>query len=89
MADRSVEELLKFVAGNPQIPWADFSCTPVLEFDADGKALTTARRCAVTAGGTTVVVHMPHRITIGKGQPWPPKAIIDGMMEAVGPVASG
>jgi len=88
MADRNLDELLEFVTATPEIPWADFVCTPVVDFDAKGKALTTVRRCAVTAGDRTVVVHLPHKVAIGRGQPWPPQAILDRILEAVGPIVS-
>jgi hypothetical protein len=88
MADPNLQEFLQFVAANPQMPWADFSCTPVLDLDAGGKASTAVRRCAVTAGAVTVLVHLPHRLPIGKGESWPPKFIVDAMLEAVGPMVS-
>ena len=88
MADRYLEELPKLISANRDVSWADFSCTPVIDFDADGKAQTTVRRCAVTAGQVTVVVKLPHPATFKKGEPWPPKAITDVMMEAVGPMVS-
>ena len=88
MADHNLEELPKLVAANPGISWADFNCTPVIDFDANGKALTTVRRCAITTNHLTVVVRLPHHAVFEKGAPWPPKAIIDAMMEAVGPTVS-
>ena len=86
MADHNLEELPKLVAANPNVSWADFTCTPVIDFDVNGKALTTARRCAITANHLTIVVKLPHSAIFDKGKPWPPKAITDVMMEAVGPV---
>ena len=88
MTDRTLKDLVKFVIASPELPWGDFSCTPVLEFDAHGKALSTVKRCAVTVGGVTTVVELPQHVTRGKGHPWPPKSVIDAMMEAVGPVAT-
>lgn len=86
MADCTLEELPKLVAANPDIAWADFSCTPVIDFDASGKARTAVRRCAVTASQLTIVVKLPHQAVLQKGAPWPPKAVADVMMEAVGPM---
>ena len=86
MADRKLEELPKLIAANPEISWTDFGCTPVIDFDANGKAVTTVRRCAITANHVTVVVKLPHPASFKKGEPWPPTVITDVMMEAVGPV---
>ena len=88
MTDCNLEELPKLVAANPDISWTDFSCTPVIDYDANGKALTAVRRCAVTANHLTVVVKLPHHAVVKKGAPWPPKAVTDVMMEAVGPMVS-
>lgn len=85
MADHNMTELPQLISANPELPWADFTCTPVIDFDASGKALTTAKRCAITAGKVTIVVHLPHHANLNHSEPWPPKAIIGLMMEAVGP----
>ncbi len=85
MPDHSLKELVDIVGTNPQVPWSDFRCTPVLEFDAEGKATGTAGRCAITAGDVTTVIKLPHRMAIEKQQSWPPQAVVDAMMEAVGP----
>ena len=84
MPDRRLEDLNGIVGANPQVPWGDFECTPVLEFDVQGKASDTARRCAITAGDRTVVLRLPQRVAIGAGA-WPPNAVMEKMMEAVGP----
>lgn len=87
MADHNLAELPQLIAANPQLPWDNFSCTPVIDFDAGGKALNTAKRCAITAGKVTLVMHLPHHVTLNKSEPWPPKAIMDLMAEAIGPEA--
>lgn len=85
MADRTLKELTEFVTARPDLPWGEFSCTPVLEFDQKGKSLTTVKRCAITAGGVTAVVRLPHQVTIGKGLSWPPESVRNAMLEALGP----
>jgi hypothetical protein len=88
MADYNLAELPQLIAANPQLPWADFSCTPVIDFEANGQVLTTAKRCAITAGKVTIVVHLPHHAVLNKGAPWPPRAIMDLMASAVGPAVA-
>ena len=86
MIDHTLKDLGELVAANPDVPWDTFVCTPVLE-SKNGKALGTATRCAVTAGGLTVMVRLPHEVTIGRAGSWPPRTVIDAMMETLGPAA--
>jgi len=88
MTNHNLQELPQIIAVNRDISWADFICTPVIDFDADGKALSAVRRCAITASHRTIVVRLPHRTTLDNGEPWPPKAVVDVMIEAVGPTVS-
>lgn len=88
MTDRTLKEFTDFVVASPHLPWGEFSCTPVLEFDQVGKALTMVKRCAITAGGVTTVVRLPQHVTIGERQPWPPQAVLDAIMEAIGPTVT-
>lgn len=85
MSDRRLKDVTGIVGANPQVPWGDFQCTPVIECNAEGKAIDTATGCAITAGEMTVVLRLPQRVAIGTGASWPPKAVMDKMMEAVGP----
>ena len=86
MPDFSVKQLMTIVESNPDIPWADFECTPILAAGEDGKKLSrTAKRCAITAGGITVVARLPHESSVGSGTAWRPQPILDAIMEIIGP----
>jgi len=87
MADRSLKEFIEFVAANPKMHWGDCSCTPVLEFDENGKTRDVVRRCAITADGMTTIVHMPHRVKLGTGEHWAPQTVLSAIEEVIGPEA--
>jgi hypothetical protein len=83
IADFSLTQLAKVVEANPQVPWADFCCTPVAEVGVGGKISAATKRCAITAEEMSVVVRMPHETPCGRGSAWPPQLVLNTIMEAM------